>query len=82
MAEKRVTQIFGTMYTVFKTKCNPRLWEETFRDETHVRHEMETEAVGGLTGWNFPATDDNVKAIVDYCVAAWEVIGLARRCRR
>ena len=36
-----IKQLFGTMYTVFCAKCLPRLWDEQFEDEAHVRREME-----------------------------------------
>ena len=56
-----IKQLFGTMYTVFCAKCLPRLWDEQFQDEAHVRREMEAEAHGGLVGWNFPATERNIE---------------------
>ena len=74
-----IKQLFGTMYTVFCAKCLPRLWDEQFQDEAHVRREMEIEAHGGLVGWNFPATERNINAIVEYAIASWEHISLVKK---
>ena len=79
MSKKKVTQIYGTMYTVFRSHCLPRLWDEDFRDEDHLRHEMQEAAMRGLTGWNFPNHADNVQLIVNYAVAAWQVITLSKQ---
>ena len=77
-----IKQLFGTMYTVFCAKCLPRLWDEQFQDEAHVRREMEAEAHGGLVGWNFPATERNINAIVEYAIASWEHISLVKKNQR
>ena len=77
-----IKQLFGTMYTVFCAKCLPRLWDEQFEDEAHVRREMEAEAHGGLVGWNFPATEKNINEIVEYALANWEHISLVKKHRR
>ncbi len=72
--ERKIPQLAGTMYQIFYQECLPRLHKQTFRDEAHVRHEMEMEAAAGLVGWNIPTDDHNVNAIVEYAVACWEVI--------
>ena len=67
-------QLAGFLYdTIFRQNCLPRLHNETFDDEAHVRREMQDTASDALAGWG-QYSRRNSDAVTDYAVDCWKAI--------